>query len=155
MMYDKQNLICDRQALTTGTQLGTNVIDLWANATGGTDANGNTLLRDWSRAPNLDIDVQIVEDFAGGTSEDFRIVTGADGDAALGTPTTLMATGAIAEATLKAGKVLPLSIPVGSIPSTARYLGFQGVAVGTHTTGKVNVGIRGHGGRQSSPSSMI
>jgi hypothetical protein len=158
MMYDLQNLISNRQALTTGTQLGTNVIDLWAGiaaSQGGTDNNGNTLLRDLGRAPEVAIDVQVVEDFTGGTSEDFRLVTGADGDAALGSPTVIMSTGAIVEANLKAGKVIPLAILPGAIPATARYLGLQCVAVGTHSTGKITAGIRGEMGRQSSPSSML
>lgn len=149
MMFDKQNLVSDNQALTSGTQRSTHVIDLWGGATKpGTDNNGNTLVRDPGRSPELKLHVQVTETFTGGTNETFNLITAADGDEAMASPTIVATTGAVLEAALVKGKVLQLDIPLGI---TARYLGLQGVASGTHSTGKIVAGIIGHGGQQTAP----
>lgn len=153
MMFDRQNTVSENQAFTTGTQRSTDVIDLWTPAVGGTDANGNTLLRDPARSPALSLHVQVTEDFASGTNETWNVITGLDGDPTVASPTVVATTGAVLEATMKKGRVLQIEIP--PLPTTARYLALQGVASGTHTTGKVTAGIVGSTGKQTSPGSVL
>lgn len=153
MMFDRQNTVSENQAFTTGTQRSTDVIDLWSPAIGGTDANGNTLLRDPSRSPGVALLAQVTETFTGGTNETFNVITGLDGDPTVASPTVVATTGAVLEATLVKGRVLQVDLP--PLPTTARYLALQGVASGTHSTGKVTAGIVGETGKQTSPGSIL
>ncbi|MFT3708036.1 MAG: hypothetical protein QM817_10305 [Archangium sp.] len=152
MHFDKQAMFSTNQALTTGTQRSTDVIDLWGGNAGGTDANGNTLLRDLMRSPAVDVGIQVTEDFTAGTNETFNLITGLDGDPTVGSPTVIATSGAVVEAALKKGKQVLIAIP--PLPATARYLALQGVASGTHSTGKIMAGLIATTGRASPPGAI-
>ena len=153
MLLDKQNMFSDAQAITTGTQLSTDKVDMQGGSFIVTtnDNLGNTPVKDAGRAPELDVHVQVVEDFASGTSLQVNLV--ADDDPALGTPTVLMSSAVIPEATLKAGYYFRLALPPG-IAAADRYLGLQFVNVGTHTTGKITAGLVPARSKQTSPNSF-
>jgi hypothetical protein len=150
MMFDKKNTVSDNQAFTTGTQRSTDVIDMWGGATKpGTDANGNTILRDLGLSTEVDFFAQVTEAFTGGTNATFNLITAADGDAAMASPTIIGTTGVIAEASLTLGKRLKLPLPE-TVPG--RYLGLQCVTTGTHSTGKVFASLIPSRGKQSDPT---
>ncbi|PZR17526.1 MAG: hypothetical protein DI536_04225 [Archangium gephyra] len=150
MMFDKKTTVSDNQAFTTGTQRSTDVIDMWGGATKpGTDSNGNTILRDLGRSSEVDMFAQVTEAFTGGTNATVNLISAADGDAAMASPTIIATTGVIAEASLTLGKRLRIPLP-DSIPG--RYLGIQVVTTGTHSTGKIFAGLIASRGKQSDPT---
>ncbi|MDP2270923.1 MAG: hypothetical protein Q8K32_09350 [Archangium sp.] len=153
MLFDKQNMFSDAQAVTTGTQVSTDKVDTQGGSFIAVTADnlGNTPMKDAGRAPGVDVDVQVVETFTGGTS--LRVDLASDDDAALGSPTVLASSAVIAEATLIAGYRFRLSLPAGMAVAD-KYLGLQFVSVGTHSTGKITAGIVPPGSKQTSPGSM-
>jgi hypothetical protein len=138
MILDKQNLLSDDQDLaqTAATYLCTNAIDLGVP---GTDSLGNTVRKDLGRGNHVELLVQITETFTSGGAATLKVQLITDDAAALGSPTILQSTEAIALATLVAGYQFRISVPVGV---AERYLGVQYV-IGTATTtaGKVTAGI--------------
>ncbi len=124
MIIDTQLLFSDAQAVTADAN-STNVIDISA------------ALRDLGRGGHFRVRVQVdtVMDSAGeGATLIVKLVESAD--AALGTPTTLYATAAIAEATLVAGYVIfDILLPKTSL----QYLGIQyDRGVEDFTTGNIS-----------------
>ncbi|PQM29405.1 hypothetical protein CVO77_00250 [Sphingopyxis lindanitolerans] len=120
MITDRELTFSNNQAVTTGTQVSTDVID-----TGAAGININT-------NRELQIFVAVTADFADGTSLAVNLIESAASN--LGTPTVLVGSGVIAEANLKKGAVLlRLAVP----RTSKRYLGLQFVTVGTHTAGTV------------------
>lgn len=154
MRLDKQNLLCDAQAVTTGTQLSTNSIDVKGLATPtanqttawSTDTLGNTPIDDVGRS-DVEILVQVVTAFTAGTSLQVNLIESANAD--LSSATIIQSTPAIAEATLKVGYNFRLAVPPGF---AARYLGLQFVTVGTHATGNITAGLLPENAKQSNPS---
>jgi Bbp16 len=123
---------------TTGTQQSTNVIDL-LNA------------RDLGIGddPSLELLIQIMTTFTGGTSLQVQLQGAPDNGSGLpGSYTTMWDSGAIAEASLvtpryiMAGSVPRTLLPTGVGPSSAqalpRFLRLQYVTVGTHGAGALN-----------------
>ena len=151
MLLDKQNLFSDAQAATTGTQLSTDKIDLRGITIFRTDNLGNTPPDDPGRSPEIDVLVRVTTTFTGGTSLAVNLV--ADDDPALGSPTILQSSGAIAEASLIAGYNFKLQIPPG-IAVADRYLGLQFVTVGAHGAGAITAGIIPRGEKQTAPGSF-
>lgn len=154
MLFDKQNLFSDGQALTA-TANSTNVIDLRGTATAAgnngpffTDTLGNTVPNDPGKSPELDVLVTVTETFSGGTSVAFALC--ADDAENFGSPTTLATTPAIAVASLVAGYQARLALPPG-IAAADRYLGLVYTVVGTPTLGKVTAALVGRYGKQSAP----
>lgn len=153
MLFDKQNMFSDAQAITTGVQVSTDKVDTQGGSfiSVTSDNLGNTPVKDAGRAPAVDVDILVVETFTVGTSLQVGLV--ADDDPALGSPTVLATSAVIAEAVLKAGYRFRLSLPPG-IAVADRYLGLQFTTVGTHTTGKITAGIVPPGSKQTSPGSF-
>ncbi len=151
MLLDAQNMFSNAQAVTTGTQVSTDKIDLRGATTIRTDTLGNTPVDDPGRSPDIDILVQVDTTFTGGTSLQVNLV--ADDDPALGSPTVLQSSAVIPEASLIAGYNFKLQIPPG-IATADRYLGLQFVTVGTHSTGTITAGIIERGGKQLAPGSF-
>lgn len=152
-MLDKQNLLSDAQAIAgaAGTFVSTHKIDVRGGTPGfTTDTLGNTAEMDPGKSPEVDVLIQVVEDFAGGDSVNFQI--GYDNDAAFGSPTILASTGAIAIAALKAGYQARLALPPGRTAADI-YLGAQYVTLGAGamTAGKVTAGIIQRGGKPTAP----
>lgn len=124
MLWDKENLFSDNQAITT-TAASTNVLNA---ATGP--------LKEIAFGTPTPLRIQVTQDFTGATSVDFWVETATD--AAFTTPVALAKTGAIAVASLKTGYVAPINfIPKGNLG----YLRMKYTVVGTATAGKVTAGI--------------
>lgn len=127
MLMDAQNRPSFAQAITTGTQLSTDSIDLLSAL----DNPGR------SGMPLRAIAV-VTTAFTGGTSLKAQLVE--SDNANLSSPTVLAEGAVIVEASLTAGAKL-IDVPM---PDTSkRYLGFQYVTVGTHGAGAVTAGIVG------------
>lgn len=122
---------------TTGTQQSTNVLDLL-------NARDIGIGDD----PSLELLIQIMTTFASGTSLQVQLQGAPDnGSGSPGTYTTMWDSGAIAEASLVAGRYLLAGafprtlLPTPTGPSSAqalpRFLRLQYITVGTHTAGAV------------------
>lgn len=143
MLLDKQTLLSDSQDLAqaAGTYLSTNSIDLGA---AGTMPNGfqsrGTAPHDIGRSPYPPhILVQVDETFTSGGAATLQVKLITDDAAALGSPTIIHSTEAIALATLVAGYQFRIALPVGI---AERYLGVQYViATATTTAGKVTAAL--------------
>lgn len=124
MITDRQMTFSNGQAVTTGTQLSTDVYD-----TGAAGINVNT-------NRELQIMVSVTTAFAGGTSLAVNLIQSATSNMA--SPDVLASSGVIAEANLTRGAVLLRT----SVPRTSkRYLALQFVTVGTHSAGNVFGGV--------------
>ncbi len=118
MITDAQTWLAKAQALTTGTAYS--------------NAYDNGLARDIGRGTPLRALVLVNTTFTGGTNETVNFVESANAD--LSSPTVLFGVTPL-EAALTAGAtVMDVTIP----KTTKRYVGFQFVASGTHTTGKLD-----------------
>lgn len=136
MIMDAQNRPSNAQAITTGTQVSTDSIDL-LTAQDNPGRSGQPM-----RAVAL-----VAATLTGGTSVQAQLISSANAN--LSSPTVLASGPVVAEAAAVAGKVL-LDVPLPDIGE--RYLGFQYVNVGTHGAGSVTAGIVGGTDR---PSSLI
>lgn len=125
MITDRELTFSNLQAVTTGTQVSTNAYDTGlAN-----HPNINT-------GRELQVFVAVGTAFTGGTSLRVDIIESASSD--LSSPTILLSTAVIVEASLTAAAVLLRT----SLPRTSkRYIGLQFVTVGTHSTGTIWGGI--------------
>lgn len=125
MYIDKELLLSDGQDMgdAVGTRVSTNTINM-----GAAKAIG--------KGKQMYVVVVIDEAFATSTSINFQVVT--DTEATLGSPTVQIETGAIAIASLTAGRA-PIIIPIGSaIGTEEQYLGMQYTEAGTGSTaGKI------------------
>ena len=117
MFVDSKLLLSDAQVIcNAATELSTNTIDLSA------------VRKIWG---GKQLYVVIIVDVAlvGPTSINFQVVT--DTEAALGSPTVQIETGAIATASLTLGRA-PIVIPIGSALGTEeQYLGINYVLAGS------------------------
>lgn len=124
MITDRQLTFSNGQAVTTGTQLSTDVYD-----TGVAGININT-------NRELQIVAQVTTAFAGGTNTTVNLIQSATSNMA--SPTVLATSGVVTTANLTEGAVLLRT----SVPRTSqRFLALQYVTVGTHTAGNVFGGI--------------
>ena len=125
MLWDKENLFSENQAITT-TAASTNVIEA---------AKGQ--LKEIAFGTPIPLRIQVTEDFTGLTSINFKLQTcAAEGFSS--NVSVLAETGAVAAASLKAGYVAPINfIPKGN----KGYLRLYYDVVGTATAGKVTAGI--------------
>lgn len=132
MLFDKETMFSDDQAITT-TAVSENVYDFGADG----DDYANVGLR---RAV---IRCQVTEAFAGGTSLQIQIQTGATA-----TPTTVViSSAAIATASLVAGYQFHVSVPLPR--KLLRYMRLNYVVVGTMTAGKITAGLMADAGQDS------
>lgn len=136
-MQDRQLMVDISRAVTTGTQLCTDSIDM--RAVGTIPGLGGSPIADIGRGHDpLIMQVLVVVAFTGGTSLQVQLVM-AD-DAALSSAlTVIQETPAIAEASLVAG----YSFRLGPIPPgiSQRFLGIRYVTVGTHGAGQITAGL--------------
>ena len=132
MLFDKETMFSDDQAVTT-TASSTNVYDFGADG----DDYANVGLR---RAV---IRCQVTETFAGGTSLQVQVRTGATTS-----PTTVVvSSAAIVTASLVAGYQFQISVPLPR--QLLRYMDLNYVVVGTHTAGKITAGLMADAGQDS------
>lgn len=136
MIFDLQSLFSDGQAITTGTENSTNVID---NGPVGTPKHAKApVTRDVGKSHNLELVIQAVEDFAAGTSVKAALETSDVENFGSGV-VTLAETAAVPVADLKAGYRFKITtFPEGS---KKRYLRLKYTSVGTFTDGKVTAGL--------------
>lgn len=135
MIFDKQGLFSEDQAVTTGTIVSTNVID--HGAVGTPQHAANALDRDLGKGTKPKIRVQVTETFVGGTS--VQLVLQQSVDEAFTSPIVVRTGAVIAVASLVAGYVFDLE--VFPIKTTARFTRLTYVVDGTHTAGKVFAGL--------------
>lgn len=138
MMLDKQTTFSDQQDLAqaAGTYLSTNAYDQGAAAL---DTLGNTITKDKGRIRELELLVQVTETFTSGGAGTLQVNLITDDAEALGSPTIIQSSPAIALATLKAGYQFRLALPAGL---AERYIGCQYVVgTATMTAGKVTAGL--------------
>ncbi len=134
MLFDKQNLFSDAQAITA-TAASTNVIDFGAPDT--PKHAKNAISRDIGKGNKPHIRVQVVESF--NTLTSLTVALQVDDDVAFGSPKTVMDM-SVPLAQLVAGAViLPEHIPRGSNERCMRLLY---TVVGTDPTlGKITAGL--------------
>lgn len=127
MITDKNVQVSTAQALTSGTIVSTDTIDLG-------------VARDIGVGEELKIHINVDTVFAGGTSVQPQIITSAAAN--LSSPTVLASMPALTLAQLTAGArfVFPV-VPTNPPGNGQRYLGVQYVIVGTFTTGNVTAAI--------------
>lgn len=121
-LLDKQNVLSDAQAPTTGTTVSTNTIDLAAAGT--VPFLGGTITNDIGRGTNPPaVVVQVVTTCTSGGANTTQAQVITSASANLGSPTVVASSEAIAVATLVAGyrfRGLALGPGIGQ-----RYLGVQ------------------------------
>ena len=134
MIFDKQNLFSDAQAITA-TAASTNVIDFGATDTPKHAVNAIT--RDMGKGSKIPLRVQVVEDF--NTLTSLTVAVQVDDDEAFGSPKTVMDM-SVPLASLVAGAViLPEYVPRGV---NERYMRLRYTVVGTNPTlGKITAGF--------------
>lgn len=124
MYTDAQNRFSNNQAVTTGTQVSTNALDLLS-------ANSNIGI-----GAKRQVVVQVTAPLVGGTSVRAEFIQSANAN--LSSPDVLAVGPTVAVANLTAGaKLLDIAAP----NTTKRYVGVQYVSVGTFTSGTVFAGI--------------
>lgn len=130
MILDKQNLFSDKQDLVgvAGNKLSTNTIDI--GATGKSVILGQLPNADVGAGEHVDILVQCVSTFAGGTSVQAQLVQATDAALTAGLD-VLTESAAIPLASLVPGYQFSVRCLVGDV--TKRYLGIRYVTVGTFT----------------------
>lgn len=134
MIFDAQNLLSDRQAITVTAPSG-NLLDL--GATGRPLGGAVPLERDLGRS-RVPLAVQVVESFAGLTS--LSVAVQVADDAGFSDPVTVLESGAVPAAALQAGYLFTLDwLPRGSDRRYLRLL--YTVAGGAATAGRVSAGV--------------
>jgi hypothetical protein len=128
MILDKQTELSNAQAITTGSILSTNTLDLgpvsWAGNSVGDHGD-----------PHSEVVFNVDTTFVGGTSVEAQLVS-AD-DAALSSNLVVHASsGAILTAALVAGQIFPYK-PILPIDAK-RYFGVRYVVVGTFSAGNIS-----------------
>lgn len=130
---------------TTGTQIASNILDLGVDSGVPSSANGGGA-RDLGIGdnPSLELLIQVVTAFAGGTSLQALLAGAPDnGSGAPGSYTTMWTGQAVLEASLVAGAQLanvtvPRTVEGQPLP---RFLRLSFITSGTHTSGAVEASI--------------
>lgn len=126
MIFDKENLYSDKQAITV-TAVSENVIDFGADHAYVVQPNEKGMIH------NL---VQVTEDFVGLTSLKVTLQTSVD--EAFSSPITVVESGAVLAADLKAGYKFPLTcLPEG----LKQYVRLNYTVAGTASAGNVMAGL--------------
>ena len=128
MLYDKENLFSENQAITADAA-STNIIQL---------AKGQ--LKEVAFGTPIPLRIQVTETFTGSTSVEIKVQT--DDNAAFSSPTTVATTGAISNGTLKAGYVASLNfVPKGNEKFMRLYYDVTVASGGSISAGKITAGI--------------
>lgn len=138
MLMDAQARPSLAQAVTTGTQVSTDSIDLLSASDN--PGRAGVPLRAFAG---------VAVTLTGGTSIQAQLISSASSN--LSSPTVLASGPVVVEASAVAGAVL-MDVPVPDVAQ--RYLGFQYVTVGTHGAGAVTAGIVGQTDRNSTTIPM-
>lgn len=138
MYVDAQARPSNAQAITTGTQVSTDSVDLLTAS----DNPGR------GGVPMRAIAV-VTTTLTGGTSVQAQLIQSANAN--LSSPDVLASGPVVVEASATAGAVL-LDVPMPDV--TKRYIGFQYVTVGTHGAGAVTAAFVGGTDRNSSTIPM-
>lgn len=126
MILDKENMFSDDQAITASAA-SENVIDL---------GNDSALVQQLNEKGVIENLVQVVEDFAGGTS--LQVTLQSDDDVNFGSPTTVLETAVILLADLVAG----YQFKFGKLPRiNEQYVRLYYTVVGPFTGGKITAGL--------------
>lgn len=122
MITDKLLRVSEDQtlALSGTTAVSTNTIDLSVN-------------RDIGEGQGLFFNFALTAAVSAGTSVDFQVIVSDNAD--LSSPTVVAASGAVAQASLTAGKNIAVTIPPQIGSKGKRYLGTQYVVVGNNSAG--------------------
>jgi hypothetical protein len=147
MLLDKQAMYSDDQAVTADAA-STNVIDHGAPAT--PPRAGRAVYRDMGRGVPIPVLLQVTETFVAADATMTLVVKlQVDNDEAFGSATEVVATAAIAKASLVAGYQIPLmfSLPHGMDERYSR-LYYDVTSTTSITAGKITAGIVA-GGLQS------
>ncbi|WP_443696438.1 Bbp16 family capsid cement protein [Pseudomonas sp.] len=120
------------QSLAVGpsTVTSTNVIDLAGVGVGNT-------ARDLGQGNSLEIMIEVIQAFAGGTSMQVQLVCADDAGISVNV-TTIVIDGAVPLANLTAGALLPLHWDRVAPFIARRYIALQYIILGTMTAGSVN-----------------
>lgn len=134
MLLDNEALFSAAQAITV-TAVSENIINL--RPAGTPPSSPAPVKADVGGANEIPLLIQVVEDFAGGTSVQVDVEMATDD--AFTTPVVTASSPVIALADLLAGKVFPITvIPQGS---DLQYMRLNYTVVGTHTAGKITAGV--------------
>ena len=129
MLFDKQNLFSDKQAITADAA-STNVIDMTGR------------LKEVAFGTPIPLRIQVVEGFTvtGTVSVEVKVQT--DDNAAFSSPKTLATSGAISSTDLVAGSVIPINfVPKGNEGYMRLYYDVTISSGGSITAGKFTAGI--------------
>ena len=126
MITDDLTLLSDAQALTSGTIVSTNSIDLG-------------VARDLGAGEQLKIALNVDTTFVGGTSLIVQFITSAA--AALTSPTVIGQSASIVTANLAAGDDYVFTVPEIKDGVGQRYFGVQYVITGTYSAGNLTTRI--------------
>lgn len=126
MILDKQNLFSEDQAVTV-TANSTNIIDL---------GNDDSAVQALNEKGELELFVQVTTAFANATSMSVTLTS--DDSSTFASETTVLASAAVAEASLVAGYQFKL----GKLPRiNEQYIRLTYTVVGTHNAGAVTAGL--------------
>jgi len=117
----------------TVTVTSTNVLDLAGVGTGNT-------ARDIGAGRALEIAIEVITAFAGGTSLAVALVMADDAAISVNVE-TIVAEAAIPVASLTAGTIIPLHVDRAAPLPAKRYMAIQYTTVGTMTTGAVTASM--------------
>ncbi|MEM8838669.1 MAG: Bbp16 family capsid cement protein [Pseudomonadota bacterium] len=134
MHLDQENLFSDAQAITADGA-STNIINLGQPGT--VPHAPAPQKQDIGGSNGLNVLVQVVEDFVGGTSLTVRMER--DDTSAFSSPDIVAESATIPVASLKEGKILPLTIVPPGV--TGQYLRLFYDVAGSPSAGKVTAGI--------------
>lgn len=127
MILDRENTVSNGQALTTGTIVSTDTIDL-------------SQARNIGAGEELHWHFNVGTAFSGGTSVQPQIITSANAN--LSSPTVVASGPAVPTAQLTAGASFSIPMPRNIPQGTGqRFLGIQYVIVGTYSAGTITASL--------------
>jgi hypothetical protein len=134
MLFDKQNLFSDAQAITA-TAASTNIIDFGAPDT--PKHAKNAITRDIGKGTKPKLRVQVVQSF--NTLTSLTVALQVDNDESFGSPKTIMDMSVPLASLVRGAVILPEHVPRGS---DERYMRLLYTVVGTNPTlGKITAGF--------------
>lgn len=128
MILDRQNTLSINQAITA-TAFSTDTVDL-------------TVARDIGAGNDIEIICRVTTTFTTGTAATLSVEFVTSANANLSSPVVVLATPALAAATLVAGfEALRIRVPVTQVLGLNRYIGLRYTVANTFTAGTVTSGF--------------